>query len=69
MSVNQEMSYEFGAYASFVSGAGPTVMSIVNTDLFDFESLCNARLGERGMDGWRLQMLSIDNRGAATKLD
>ena len=64
-----EMSYEFGAYASFVSGAGPTVMSIVNTDLFDFESLCNARLGERGMDGWRLQMLSIDNRGAATKLD
>jgi homoserine kinase len=63
------MSYEFGAYASFISGAGPTIMSIVNTDFFDFEGKANARLRDLRMTGWRLHMLSIDNRGAAVKLD
>lgn len=61
------MSYDFGAYASFVSGAGPTVMSIVDTAEFDFEGRANEWLRERGMTGWRLRMLSIDNHGAAVK--
>lgn len=64
-----EMSYSFGAYAAFISGAGPTVMAIVNTDLFDFEGKAAAWLREKGMSGWTLRMLSIDNRGAAVKLD
>lgn len=64
-----EMSYEFGAYASFVSGAGPTVLSIVNTDLFDFEQKAKTRLKERDFSGWRVQMFSIDNRGTVLKVD
>lgn len=68
-----EMSYEFGAYASFISGAGPTVLSIVSTDDFDFEGRAAARMRalakESGAAPWDLRMLSIDNRGAAVKID
>lgn len=64
-----DMSYEFGAYASFISGAGPTVMSIVSAELFDFESRASARLRELQMDGWELRVLSIDNRGAAVLVE
>lgn len=64
-----DLSYEFGAYASFVSGAGPTIMSIVNTDLFDFQSKANVRLRLLGMESWELKVFSIDNRGVALKRD
>lgn len=64
-----EKSYDFGAYAAFISGAGPTIMAIVDTDQFDFEGKANAWLREKGMGGWQLRMLSIDNRGAALKCD
>lgn len=64
-----DMSYAFGAYASFVSGAGSAILAIVDTELFDFEGRANARLRELGMAGWGLRMLSIDNRGAAVKVD
>lgn len=63
------MSYDFGAYASFISGAGPTVMSIVDTAEFDFESRANEWMRQHGMDQWSLRMLAIDNRGAAVKHD
>ena len=64
-----DMSYEFGAYASFISGAGPTILSIVNTDFFDFEGKAKKRLRDLHMDDWRIQTFSIDNRGVIIKLD
>ncbi len=53
----------FGAYGSFISGAGPTIMSVVSKDNADFEY--NMRnLIKTNLKNWRLVMLEADNEGA-----
>ncbi|NLY21517.1 MAG: homoserine kinase [Tissierellia bacterium] len=57
-----EKSYEYGAYASFLSGAGPTIM--VFRDESDNEF--NEKIGKylkRLEDNWVIKDLEIDNEG------
>ncbi|MBE7050357.1 MAG: homoserine kinase [Ruminococcaceae bacterium] len=52
----------FGAYGSFISGAGPTIMSVISKDNADFEY--NMRqLIKTNLKNWRLVMLEADNEG------
>lgn len=52
----------FGAYGGYISGAGPTIMSVVSKNNKDFEY--NMReLIENNLKNWRLVMLEADNDG------
>lgn len=59
-----EMTYRHGAYASYISGAGSTLMSIISAGNFEFEAVVRKYLAENGLSGWRVNVLSIDNMGA-----
>ncbi len=59
------LSYEYGSYATYISGAGPTVMSIISRrHEEEFESEITAQLNVRGLDNWRMVILDVDSRGA-----
>lgn len=52
-----------GALCSYLSGAGPTVMGIVQGDYAQFEKQMNSLIATN-LKGWRLVMLDADNEGA-----
>ncbi|MBQ4629559.1 MAG: homoserine kinase [Clostridia bacterium] len=53
----------FGALGGYISGAGPTIMSIVGSDFESFEYNMN-ELIKTNLKNWRLVMLDADNEGA-----
>ena len=59
-----DMCYENGAYASYISGAGSAIMSIVDDERLDFEQKTRDCLNNMGLNSWELHILSIDNKGA-----
>ncbi len=58
-----EECYHFGAYAAYMSGAGPTIMAIVDEQKQFFGLHMRERLNEMGLQGWHLERLNIDNAG------
>lgn len=52
-----------GAICSYLSGAGPTILSIVDKDFEQFEEQMN-NLIKTNLKDWRLVMLTADNEGA-----
>ena len=57
-----EQCYALGAYAVYISGAGPTVMAIVDGGNTEFIQQVKAYLAEQGLN-WAVQDLAIDNFG------
>ena len=64
-----DMCHQSGAYAAYISGAGSSLMAIVNDARFDFEQKARAALNRMGLQGWELHMLSIDHKGASLMHD
>ncbi len=62
-----EACYNLGAYAAFISGAGSTLMAIVDAGLSDFGDCVARRLPELGLYGWQVRTLSIDNVGTVVE--
>jgi homoserine kinase len=58
-----------GAYCACISGAGSSVMAIVNDGVLDFEQKARDGLRELGLTNWELRMLSIDNKGAILMIE
>ena len=58
-----ESSYLLGAYCSYISGAGSTLMSIIDRDNTGFETKLRNILDSYGFTGWKLHTLAIDNQG------
>ena len=58
------MSYELGSLGTYVSGAGPTIISLVETDNHNFVDKALERLEARGIKDWRVEMLRADPHGA-----
>ncbi len=56
-------AYELGAYAVYISGAGPTMMAVVSGEDADFAPKLRSYLGKLELDGWGIRELSIDNVG------
>ena len=52
-----------GALCSYLSGAGPTIMVIVEGDYAQFYKKMNTLI-QTNLSGWHLVMLSADNEGA-----
>lgn len=59
-----DLSYEYGSLATYISGAGPTIMSIIRRSDENFESVISEQLIERGLDNWHVVILDVDSRGA-----
>lgn len=55
--------YDSGAYAAYLSGAGPTLMAITPPFSHDFAAELAGFLEARGLS-WQVCELGIDNRGA-----
>lgn len=59
------MSYELGSLGTYVSGAGPTIIAMVDTEsAATFGRNCINHLEEKGITGWRVEILSADQNGA-----
>ncbi|MCR5005289.1 MAG: homoserine kinase [Clostridiales bacterium] len=59
-----DIAYTHGAYAVYVSGAGPTVMAIVDEDNTFFTGKMEFSMEAAGITGWKVRELAIDNQGA-----
>ena len=59
-----EICYELGAYGVYLSGAGPTIMAIIDSNAQDFAPIAKIMLEERGIYGWSIIMLECDQEGA-----
>lgn len=59
------MSYELGSLGTYISGAGPTIISMVETKNAKlFGESCVAHLEEKGIEGWQVEVLAADQEGA-----
>lgn len=58
------LAQRLGAYAVYLSGAGPTLMALVAADNAGFEPTAREWLAGQ-LPGWTLQMLRADNFGAS----
>jgi homoserine kinase len=59
------MSYELGSLGTYVSGAGPTIISMVSSNEAErFSTLAKSRLKEKGINGWKIETLTADPNGA-----
>ncbi len=61
-----DIAYTHGAYAAYISGAGPTAMAIVDENNEYFAGKMRFSLENAGLSGWQVKELRIDNEG--TKL-
>ncbi|HEX2938280.1 MAG TPA: hypothetical protein VHO66_05105 [Ruminiclostridium sp.] len=61
-----DISLKYGAYAVFISGAGPTLMAMINVTDLGFADRVREELKNRFPD-WKLVMLDCDEDGAAVE--
>ena len=59
------MSYELGSLGTYVSGAGPTIIAMIDSENAQaFGHNCVTHLEEKGITGWRVEILSAAPQGA-----
>lgn len=58
-----DTAYSLGAYAAYLSGAGPALMAIVDADNEYFEGKMRFALDRMGLSDWDVHELHIDNIG------
>lgn len=61
-------TYAENAYGTYISGAGPTIMSIVSAENKTFAPEIRNYLDGLGLQNWELRRLSIDNIGTRVLL-
>ena len=58
------ISYELGSYGTYISGAGPSIIAIIDDTLVDqFNKYALSHLESHGVDGWKFTVLSADGEG------
>ncbi len=57
-------AYELGAYGVAVSGAGPSLLAIVDREAEGFAAQALDRLRQAGLKGWDVRLLDCDAGGA-----
>ncbi|MGN0612416.1 MAG: homoserine kinase [Porcipelethomonas sp.] len=61
-----DIAYNHGAYAAYISGAGPTIIAIVDENNKYFSGKMKFSLDNAGLGGWEVSEYHIENNG--TKL-
>ncbi len=63
-------SYELGSYGTYISGAGPSIISIIDDKLVNtFEDNALNSIKNKGLNDWKLEILNTDNKGARIIID
>ncbi len=60
-------AYELGAYSVSISGAGPSVLAIIDRDNVAFEQQARGLLMQTGLTGWQVQLLDCAQDGASVE--
>ncbi|MBQ1546256.1 MAG: homoserine kinase [Clostridia bacterium] len=64
------MSYELGSYGTYISGAGPSIIAIIDDTLEQqFNKFALPHLESRGIEGWKFMVLRADSEGAKIVLE
>lgn len=64
------ISYELGSYGTYVSGAGPSIIAIVDAEGAElFQKHALAHLKQKGIEGWRLTVLQASSEGATVSIE
>lgn len=64
------LSYELGSLGTYVSGAGPTIISMIDADNTEnFSKYAAAHLEEKGITGWQIKVLHTDADGAQIAIE
>lgn len=64
------LSYELGSYGTYISGAGPTIISITDVKgIGVFREHALSTLEDKGITGWRFEELCADSDGAKIIID
>jgi homoserine kinase len=59
------MSYELGTLGTCISGAGPTIISMVEAGKAEnFAEVARAHLKEKGLGDWQVKLLTTESSGA-----
>lgn len=59
-----DLAYSLGAYGVYISGAGPTIMAVIDSSDEEFEKAAEEGLLEKGLTGYSLRVHHVDNTGA-----
>ena len=60
-------AYSLGAYAAAISGAGPSILAIIDASDDAFISRAAEQLSAAGLAGWQVRLFSCDSRGASVE--
>ncbi|MGN0550676.1 MAG: homoserine kinase [Acutalibacteraceae bacterium] len=64
------LTYELGSFGTYISGAGPSIISIIDDNSEKtFELHAMNALKEKGIDGWQFKILKTDDDGAKIIID
>lgn len=64
------MSYELGSLGTYVSGAGPTIISMIEAKESErFGENCESRIQSRGIKGWEVRILAANEGGATINIE
>ena len=58
-----DIAYTHGAYGAYISGAGPTILAIVDEETKYFAGKMKFSLENAGLTGWQVHEFHIDNEG------
>lgn len=63
-------SYELGSYGTYISGAGPSIISIIDDKAEKtFQEHAISSLEEKGIHGWHFVVLKADTEGAKISIE
>lgn len=64
------MSYELGSYGTYISGAGPSIIAILDDTLVDtFNRYAIPHLESKGIKDWQFHLLTADGDGAKVYIE
>lgn len=58
------MSYELGSLGTYVSGAGPTIISMIDASDKKFHENLVSHFEKKGIKGWKIEIMKADPEGA-----
>lgn len=65
-----EVSYELGSYGTYISGAGPSIISILDSSAAnDFKKHALTYLESKNEQDWKLLILEPDSNGATIEIE
>ena len=64
------MTYELGSYGTYISGAGPSIIAIIDDKLENtFNKYALPHLESKGIRDWQFHVLSADGDGAKVLIE